>query len=176
MWTVTWTHQVCRREICIWTMTWTHQVCIRETCVGTVTWTHQVCARETCLRTMTWTHQVYTTDSSSLHNGIVHMNCDLDPPSLVSGNLTQQFLDLFNIKSTCLWTWGQKSQETLWFCVYIYISIYLSIHRSIYLSIFKMYGQILQAVGKTHHNKKQHLETPGQLWAKDFSDIKKIGQ
>jgi len=39
-----------------------------------------------------------------------------------------------------------------------------------------MYGQILQAVGKTHHNKKQHLETPGQLWAKDFSDIKKMGQ
>ena len=58
----------------------------------------------------------------------------------------------------------------------IYIYIYLSIHRSIYLSIFKMYGQILQAVGKTHHNKKQYLETPGQLWAKDFSDIKKMGQ
>jgi hypothetical protein len=35
-----------------------------------------------------------------------------------------------------------------------------------------MYRQIVQAVGKTHHNKKQYLETPGQLWAKDFSDIK----
>ena len=60
--------------------------------------------------------------------------------------------------------------------IYLYLSIYPSIYLSIYLSIFKMYGQILQAVGKTHHNKKQHLETPGQLWAKDFSDIKKIGQ
>ena len=55
----------------------------------------------------------------------------------------------------------------------VYPSIYLSVYLSIYLSIFKMYGQILQAVGKTHHNKKQYLETPGQLWAKDFSDLKK---
>ena len=71
---------------------------------------------------------------------------------------------------------AKKSRNFVVLRIYIYISIYLSIHRSIYLSIFKMYGQILQAVGKTHHNKKQHLETPGQLWAKDFSDIKKIGQ
>ena len=118
----------------MWTVTWTHQVCIRETCVGTVTWTHQVCTRETCIRTMTWTHQVYTTDSSSLHNGILHMNCDLDPPSLVSGNLTQQFLDLFNMKST--WSMNLRAKKSRNFVVLrIYIYLYLSIYRSIYLSI-----------------------------------------
>ena len=73
---------------------------------------------------------------------------------------------------------AKKSRNFVVLRVYIYISLslYLPIYLSIYLSIFKMYGQILQAVGKTHHNKKQYLETPGQLWAKDFSDIKKMGQ
>ena len=140
-----WIHQVWT-ESCIWTMTGsTKNVWHKPTCepwLGLITWGY--------IWTVTWTHQVC--------NISLHMNQNLDPPSLGNQNIwTKTWTHQVCIAETCVWTKTWTHQ--------VCISIILEAHPPLGCNLDPGF------VAKLAGCKQVPAETVDEWWLKLFCSM-----